>query len=68
MFHKLSDEISTIQIAPVLNLKVIENILTTSKAVIIQAYGMGNIPSNNLRFMDMLKNAIQRDTIIVIMT
>jgi len=42
--------------------------LENSKAVIISAYGMGNIPTNNTTFIDMLNDAIQKDVIIVIMT
>lgn len=45
VFTEFSDNISLINIMPCINLNVVENILQNSKAVIVQAYGMGNIPS-----------------------
>jgi L-asparaginase/Glu-tRNA(Gln) amidotransferase subunit D len=54
VFENLSTEISTISIAPILNYKMIEAVLANSKAVIIQAFGMGNIPTNNSKFMELL--------------
>jgi len=56
-FTRLSSNISLISISPCLSLKVVESILLNSDgnylfvytviAVIIEAYGMGNIPSKN---------------------
>ncbi len=37
-------------------------------AIIIEAYGMGNIPSNNKPLLDLLKKALAHDKIIVIVT
>jgi hypothetical protein len=68
VFEDLSLEISTISIAPIVNYKMIESVLSNSRAVIIQAFGMGNLPTNNPRFMNMLTNAINQGTICVIMT
>ena len=68
VFKDLNDEISTININPCINLKVVESILSNSKAVIVQAYGMGNIPTKNVKLMNMLSEAINNDVIIVIMT
>ena len=45
VFTRFSENISLINIMPCMNLSVVENILQASKAVIVQAYGMGNIPS-----------------------
>ena len=47
IFSDMSQDISTINISPCINLKVVQAILENSKAVIVQAYGMGNIPSKN---------------------
>lgn len=68
VFTDLSEEISTINISPVMNLKVIESIFSNSKAVIISAYGMGNVPTNNTKLMKMISDAISNDVVIVIMT
>lgn len=68
VFTELSDEIATISVAPVINMRVVESVLMNSKAIIIQAFGMGNIPSQNKNFMSLLDKAIQQDKIIVIMT
>jgi len=38
------------------------------KAVIIQAYGMGNIPNKSKELMELLRKAIDRNVIIVILT
>ena len=51
VFTDLNEDIATINIAPCINLKVMNSILSNSKAVIIIAYGMGNIPSNNTPFL-----------------
>ena len=64
----MDNSISLISVSPLLNLKIIEAILFSSKAVIIQAYGMGNIPSNNKELLDMIKRAINDGVIIVILT
>lgn len=34
----------------------------------VQAYGMGNIPTHNKKFIQMLKQAIANDVILIIMT
>ena len=65
-FTKMDNSISLISISPLLNLKIIENILFNSKAVIISAYGMGNIPSNNKDLLDMISRAINVEGIIVV--
>ena len=64
----MDNSISLISVSPLLNLKIIEAILFSSKAVIIQAYGMGNIPSNNKELLDMIKRAINDGVIVVILT
>lgn len=53
-FTKMSDNISLISISPCLNLKSIEQILSTSEAVILVAYGMGNIPSKNKALLSLI--------------
>jgi len=57
-FTKMSDKISLISVSPCINLKVIESVLMNSEAVIIEAYGMGNIPSKNKALVDTIKRAI----------
>jgi len=65
----MDNSISLISISPLLNLKIIETILFSSKAVIIQAYGMGNIPSKNKDLLEMIRKAIHdQDIIVVILT
>ena len=58
MFKDLQTNISTMTIAPAINLKVMESVLMNSEAVIIQAYGMGNICTKNENFMNVLKMAL----------
>jgi L-asparaginase/Glu-tRNA(Gln) amidotransferase subunit D len=62
----MDNNISLISVSPLLNLKIIENILLQSKAVIIQAYGMGNIPSKNKELLGLLDKAINEKGIIVV--
>lgn len=64
----MSDEVSMINITPCLNLRVVENILQSCKAVVLQAYGMGNIPTSNQKLMSLLSSAIRNDVILVIMS
>lgn len=65
----MDNNISLISISPLLNLRIIENILFQSKAVIIQAYGMGNIPSNNKELLELIRVAIhEKDIIVLVMT
>ena len=65
----MDNSISLISISPLLNLSIIETILFSSKAVIIQAYGMGNIPSKNKDLLEMIRKAIhENDIIVVILT
>ena len=66
-FIHLSDDISMINISPLLNLRSIASSLN-SRALIIQAYGMGNVPSKNKEFLDLLKRAIEQEIIVVIIT
>lgn len=65
-FTEMDNNISLISVSPLLNLKIIENILLESKAVIIQAYGMGNIPSKNKELLTLLDKAINEKGIIVV--
>lgn len=55
VFTDFSENISLINVMPCMNLSVVENILQASKAVIVQAYGMGNIPSQNRKLVGILK-------------
>jgi len=65
----MDNNIALISISPLLNLRIIENILFQSRAVIIQAYGMGNIPSNNKELLELMRCAIHdKDIIVVILT
>lgn len=67
-FTKMSTNISLISVSPCLNLKVVESILFNSEAVIIEAYGMGNIPSRNKDLLALMKKAIDSDVILVILS
>lgn len=68
VFTDMSDEISMINITPCINLRVVENIVQNSRAVVLQAYGMGNIPTSNTELMNILNKAIRNDIIIVVMS
>ena len=67
-FTKMSDNISLISISPCLNLKVVESVLMNSEAIIIEAYGIGNVPSKNQKLLDMIKCALDNNKIIVILS
>ena len=64
----MSHNISLIIISPCLNLKVVDTVMMNSDAVIIEAYGMGNIPSKNKDFLNLIKKAIDKGVIIVVTT
>lgn len=51
-----------------INYTVAGAIFKNSKAVIIQGYGMGNVPTSNSKFMKLLEDAINEGCIIVIMS
>mmetsp|Transcript_14242 Transcript_14242/g.24221 ORF Transcript_14242/g.24221 Transcript_14242/m.24221 type:complete len:279 (-) Transcript_14242:949-1785(-) len=68
VFTNMSEEISMLKITPCINLRVIDSVLKNSRAVVIQAYGMGNIPTNNKQLYESIKEAIENGVIIVIMT
>lgn len=56
----MSQDISIVNITPCINLKVFSAIFSNSAAVVIQAYGMGNIPSSNLKLLEIIKQAIEK--------
>lgn len=64
----MSDNISLISISPCLNLKVVESILMNSDAIIIEAYGMGNIPSKNQKLMSLIQKSLNANKVIVILS
>jgi L-asparaginase/Glu-tRNA(Gln) amidotransferase subunit D len=64
----MSEDISIINMSPCINLKVIESILNNSRAVVIQAYGMGNLPTNNKKLLNLMKKAIDNDVVLIIKT
>ena len=68
VFTSMEEDISIINITPCINLKVIQSIFQNSKGVIVNAYGMGNIPTNNKRLMKLIEEAIQNDVIVIIKT
>lgn len=68
IFTKMSSEVSVIKIQPCINFKVLESILRESRAVIIEAYGMGNIPTLNTDLMNSILRAIKNGVILVIKT
>jgi 60kDa lysophospholipase len=67
-FSQMDNSISLISVSPLINMKIIENILFQSKAVIIQAYGMGNIPSKNKDLLELMRRAINDGIVVVILT
>ena len=44
---KLNQEITTFTCSPIMNYKVAETVFRSSRAVIIQAFGMGNVNTSN---------------------
>jgi L-asparaginase len=60
VFTDMSQDISIVNITPCINLKVFSAIFSNSAAVVIQAYGMGNIPSSNLKLLEIIKQAIEK--------
>ena len=68
VFTDMSEDVSIINISPCINLKVVYSIFRNSKAVVINAYGMGNIPSDNQALLNLIREASQNDVIIVIKT
>jgi L-asparaginase/Glu-tRNA(Gln) amidotransferase subunit D len=68
VFTDMSEDISIINMSPCINLKVIEAIFFHSKAVVIQAYGMGNLPTNNKKLLSLIKSAIDNDVVVIIKT
>lgn len=68
MWTQLETNISLISLSPCLNLRAIELVLSNSRAVIIAGYGMGNLPTNNMELMKLLKKAIESNVVIVIKT
>ena len=44
---EMNEDISVINITPCINVKATKAILNSSKAVVLVAYGMGNIPTEN---------------------
>jgi L-asparaginase/Glu-tRNA(Gln) amidotransferase subunit D len=41
-----------------MNLRAIELVLSNSKGVIIAGYGMGNLPTDNVDLMRLIKHAV----------
>jgi L-asparaginase/Glu-tRNA(Gln) amidotransferase subunit D len=68
VFSSLSENVAKISVAPCMNLKVLEAVLNNSEAIIIEAYGMGNIPSNNKKLLQVLKTAADNGKILVIIS
>ncbi|CDW83985.1 l-asparaginase archaeal glu-trnagln amidotransferase subunit d [Stylonychia lemnae] len=68
VFTEMSNNISLISMSPLFNLNIIESILEKSEGVIIQAYGMGNIPNKSKELMELLRLAIEKNVIVVILT
>ena len=51
LHKKLETAISFITLSPTLNLRAIDLIMQSSKAVVMAGYGAGNLPTNNESFM-----------------
>ena len=69
-YHPIqSVDVATFDIFPGMSLDILENLLRHPiQALILKSYGVGNGPGNNQRFLQILKQAIDRGTIIVNLT
>ena len=65
IFTEMDSNISTFRIQPCLNIKMAEALFLGSKAVIIETYGMGNIPWKNQQFLELVIKALNQGVIIV---
>ncbi|PWK42185.1 asparaginase [Pleionea mediterranea] len=62
-------EIAVISVFPGMSAQMLDNLLIDPiKGIILQTYGMGNAPSNNPQFLDVLERAASRDVVIVNIT
>lgn len=68
LFTKMTEEISVMIVTPYICINVIESIMMNSKAIVLQGYGMGNVPSDNEQLMNCIKKGIQRGVYVVVMT
>ena len=50
------------------NYKVLEQMFQCSDAVILSAYGMGNLPVDNEQLMGTIKKAVDQEVLIVVST
>lgn len=55
-------------VAPCTNTRTVELCLQNSKAVVLSGYGTGNLPTKNERLMQIIKEAVENDVIICIMS
>ena len=68
VFTNLSSDIAVLNMTPMVNANSLKSVMSSAKGVVIQAYGMGNIPSNNQQLLAVLHEAIKRGVILVIKT
>jgi L-asparaginase/Glu-tRNA(Gln) amidotransferase subunit D len=64
----MEDKINILHISPCINIEVINLVIEKSKAVIIRAYGMGNIPSKDEEFLKSLYNGVKQGKVIIVLT
>lgn len=59
-------EIAVISIFPGMSAQMLDNLLIDPiKGLILQTYGMGNAPSNDAKFLQVIEKAAERDVIII---
>ena len=69
VFYDVSTNIGHIQMSPILtNYHVLEQMFSCSDAVIISAYGMGNLPIDNEHLMGTIRKAVDDGVLIVVTT
>ncbi|XP_022224113.2 L-asparaginase-like [Drosophila obscura] len=62
----LEMNVATLKITPDMSLDLIESALAEPiKGVVLESYGSGNIPSNRIEIIDLLRKAVERGVIIV---
>ena len=62
IFKNFSDKIALIKFHPLISIESLRSVLTNEhlKGIIIECYGIGNLPNYMNELKDLLKNAISR--------
>ena len=69
LFEIKDQQIAVLKVFPGMQMDVINNLITKKlKGIVLEAYGAGNIPSNNKELGSIFKKATDNGTIIVVCT